>query len=69
MKRKITQTDIKSAIETMATDDIKLKEESYNLIFLKTSNGIVKIKTSLSLAEWKKAHQLKPKQQNKKKRK
>ncbi len=69
MKYNAKLSDIKSAIETMATDDIKLKDESYNIIMLKTPNGVKKIKTLLSLSEWLKANQMKPKQQTKKKRK
>ena len=69
MKYNAKPSDILSAVENLAVEDIKLKEESYNLIMLKTSNGIVRIKTLLSLNEWKKANQMKPKQQTKKKRK
>ncbi len=68
MKYNAKLSDIKSAIENLAVEDINLKEESYNIIMLKTSNGIVRIKTLLSLNEWKKANQMKTKQQTKKKK-
>jgi hypothetical protein len=35
--------------------------ETFNVIYLKTNNGIVKIKTDLTLDEWLKENKLKPK--------
>jgi|LakMenEpi03Aug12_release.lakeMendotaPanAssembly.Ray.scaffolds.fasta_scaffold57320_5 hypothetical protein len=68
MKYNAKLKDIKSAIENLAVEDIKLKEESYNIIMVKSPIGIVKIKTLLSLQDWLKANQMKPKQQTKKKK-
>lgn len=68
MKYNAKLKDIKSAIENLAVEDIKLKEESYNIIMVKSPNGIVKIKTLLSLQDWLKANQMKPKKQTKKKK-
>jgi hypothetical protein len=69
MKYNAKLKDIKSAIENLAVEDINLKEESYNIIMLKSPNGIIRIKTLLSLQDWLKANQMKPKQPKKKKRK
>jgi hypothetical protein len=68
MKYNAKLKDIKSAIENLAVEDINLKEESYNIIMVKSPIGIVKIKTLLSLQDWLKANQMKPKQQTKKKK-
>lgn len=68
MKYNAKPSDILSAVENLAVEDIKLKEESYNIIMVKTPNGVKKIKTLLSLQDWLKANQMKPKQQTKKKK-
>lgn len=68
MKYKVSGESIKEELDLLASKDIKLKDETYNLIMLKTNKGIVKIQTTLSLEEWLKENQMKPKQQTKKKR-
>lgn len=37
------------------------KAESFNVIYLKTNNGIIKLKTDLTLEEWLSENKLKPK--------
>lgn len=68
MKYNAKLKDIKSAIENLVVEDINLKKESYNIIMVKSPTGIVKIKTLLSLQDWLKANQMKPKQPKKKKK-
>lgn len=66
-KKNVKQTEIIEGLEAVGIT-VKMKEEGYNLIYVNTQFGIKKIKTTLSLQDWLKEQQMKPKQQTKKKK-
>lgn len=67
--RKITSAEIQENIKLLTDLNIQNKEQAYNLIYLTTNNGILKIKTTLSKDEWIKSQGLKLKKKNQCKRK
>jgi hypothetical protein len=60
-KRKVTAGEIQATLEMLASAKIKEREPSFNLIYLNTKAGQIKIKTNLSLKDWLKSQNLKPK--------
>lgn len=61
MKYTLSHSQVVKVCENLHSVLVTQNVESFNVIYLKTNNGIIKIKTDLTLDEWLKENKLKPK--------